>query len=81
MAPATERSEYIDGSFEGIDPFTGRIFSFDADWNNNKLMNVYNDADINMAAFSFRAHTYGLNAINDFVMMYQSGANISKYFK
>ena len=78
---ATERSEFIDGSFEGIDPFTGRIFSFDADWNNNKLMNVYNDADINMAAFSFRAHTYGLNAINDFVMMYQRSANISKYFK
>ena len=78
---ASEKSEFIDGSFEGIDPFTGRIFSFDAEWNNNKFMNVYNNSDINLPAFSFRAHTYGLTAINDFVLMYQSSTNISKYFK
>ncbi|MDD4777993.1 MAG: hypothetical protein PHV53_06855 [Fermentimonas sp.] len=77
---ATGESVYINGSFEYVDPFTGRIYSFDDDWDNNKLMNVYNSSDITTPAFSFRAWSYDINAYNDFIMMYQGGLNISKYF-
>jgi hypothetical protein len=64
-----------------VDPFTGRIFCFEADWDNNSLMNVYNSSDIDQPAFSFRAHDYGLNAFNDFLLMYQGCFNISNYIK
>ena len=81
MDVSTGESGFINGSFEWIDPFTGRIFSFDRDWENNRLMNVYNSSEIDIPAFSFRAWSYGLSAYNDFIMMLQGGLNISNYFE
>jgi|GEM_PF-2969997 len=78
---ASGKSGFIDGVFKAVDPFTGRIFCFEADWDNNSLMNVYNSSDIDQPAFSFRAHDYGLNAFNDFLLMYQGCFNISNYIK
>lgn len=75
----TEKSEYINGSFERVDPFTGMIYSFDPDWSNNKLMNVYNYNNIESPTFKFRAYRYGLDVYNNFIMMFQSYLNISKY--
>ena len=78
---ASGNSDYINGRFETVDPFTGRIFCFDADWDNNKLMNVYNSSDIKSPAFSFRSYDYGLGVYNDFLLMYQKSFNISNYIK
>lgn len=78
---ASGKSGYINGKFEAVDPFTGRIFCFDADWNNNRLMNVYNNSDIEKPVVSFRTHSYGLGAYNDFLLMYQGCFNISNYIK
>ena len=78
---ASGKSGYINGKFEAVDPFTGRIFCFDADWNNNRLTNVYNSSDIGRPVVSFRTHSYGLGAYNDFLLMYQGCFNISNYIK
>src|SRR5690606_11317270 len=52
---ASEKSGFIDGVFKAVDPFTGRIFCFKADLDNNSVMNVYNSSDIELPSFSFRA--------------------------
>lgn len=76
----TGESVAVQGGFENIDPFTGRIYCFDADWNSNYLMNVYNHTNLEEPVLSFRSFNYGLSAYNNFISMYFSCINISKHF-
>ncbi len=78
---SSERHDFINGRYEAIDPFTGRLYCFDADWDNNGLMNVYNSSKIAIPAFSFRAWPYGLSVYEDFILTSQRGFNISNYFE
>ena len=78
---ASGKSGYIDGVFKAVDPFTGRVFCLEADRDNNSIMYVYNSSDIEQPALSFRAHDYGLNVYNDFLLMYNGCFNISNYIK
>lgn len=77
-----QKIKQIEGEFETIDPFTGRIYSYDKDYNTNSLMNIYQRGNYDAPVFQFKAQKYGSYiAYNDFVFSYQSYVQISKYIK
>lgn len=79
---SSEKTELMEDDFITIDPFTGRMYCFDKNYDSNTLVNVYEKGKYDVPVFQFRAFKYGpFSVYNDFVMSYSSYIQISKYIK
>ncbi len=79
---ATRDIKRVDGEFETIDPFNGRIYSYDKNYSANSLMNIYEKGNYDDPVFQFKIQHYGgLLAYNDFIFSYFSYIHISKFIK
>lgn len=79
---SSQKTQTLEGTFITVDPFTGRIYCYNKDYNTNSLVDVYEKNNFNAPVFQFKANKYGdMNVYNDFVVSYGSYFQISKHIK